>query len=197
MEAELAELNMARAHFEVTCEHTEDPQGVALSDGRKYACDMAGIDRVEFMIAPNHGEPPRPLAKIASGGETSRLMLALKSVLSAVDPAPTLIFDEIDAGIGGRAGQVLGAKLSQLGKSHQVLCVTHLPQIASYAGAHFHIAKGAEDGRAKVAARQLIGDERAVEIAIMLGGVADSAAGMANARSLIAHAAAVRGRLPE
>ena len=111
------------------------------------AFDTRGVDRVEFLISPNPGEPLKPLSKIASGGETSRLMLALKSILSAADHTPTLIFDEIDVGVGGRSGQVVGEKLWSLTDNHQVICITHLPQIAAFADTHYKITKQVRDER--------------------------------------------------
>ena len=107
----------------------------------KVRFDSTGIDRVEFMIAPNMGEGLKPMAKIASGGETARLMLALKAVLSRADRTPTLIFDEIDQGIGGRVGAVVGEKLWALTRAHQVLCITHLPQLASFGDSHYKVEK--------------------------------------------------------
>ena len=112
--------------------------------GRRSAFDDSGLDRVEFLIAPNPGEGLKPLVKIASGGETSRLMLALKNVLAQADAIPTLIFDEIDQGIGGRVGMVVGEKLWQLGRQHQVLCVTHLPQLAAFGDQHLPGAQAGE-----------------------------------------------------
>ncbi|MFQ5343428.1 MAG: DNA repair protein RecN [Anaerolineae bacterium] len=176
IERELNELRMAEARFVVQLERREDERG-APADGARYAFDATGIDRVEFLISPNPGEPPRPLAKIASGGETSRLMLALKSTLSAVDATPTLIFDEIDVGIGGRVGEIVGRKLWGLtangNPEHQVVCVTHLPQIAAFADTHFQISKVVEGRRTVTRARQLEGDERIGEITQMLGSPTD------------------------
>ena len=108
---------------------------------RRVAFDGTGLDRVEFLVAPNPGEGLKPLAKIASGGETSRLMLALKNVLARADQIPTLIFDEIDQGIGGRVGGTVGEKLWQLGRAHQVFVVTHLPQLAVFGDQHFQVQK--------------------------------------------------------
>jgi len=128
---------------------------------------------VEFLIAPNVGEGLKPLVKVASGGETSRLMLALKTVLSVADETSTLIFDEIDQGIGGRVGGVVGRKLWGLtqadGLRHQVLCVTHLPQIAGYADNHFHVEKGLSGQRTTTCVRTLNGSDRVEELAVMLG----------------------------
>lgn len=149
-----------------------------------YACTPTGIDRVEFLIAPNLGEPLKPLARIASGGETSRLMLALKTILSRADIVPLLIFDEIDSGISGRSGQVVGEKLWQLGQTHQVLCVTHLPQIAALGDEHYRVAKVLEGNRTMTRVEPLAEDERVVELSQMLGG-ANTAAARANARDLL------------
>lgn len=172
IEQELEELSMTAARFVVQLERSEDERGVPVNGGR-YAFDTTGIDQVEFLISTNPGEPPRPLAKIASGGETSRLMLALKSTLSAADATPTLIFDEIDVGIGGRVGEIVGRKLwgltAQGNPEHQVMCVTHLPQIAAFADTHFQISKVVEGRRTVTRARRLEGDERIDEITQMLG----------------------------
>ena len=174
IEAELAELHMERARFAVDIRWQEDSQGVEIA-GRRYAFTTSGFDRVEFLIAPNPGEEPKPLAKIASGGEASRLMLAMKTVLSASDPVPTLIFDEIDTGIGGRTGSVVGHKLWQLAKEHQVFCVTHLPQIACYGQQHIRVAKEVVGGRTISNAQVLSPEERLRELAAMLGGVVTDA----------------------
>jgi DNA repair protein RecN (Recombination protein N) len=129
-----------------------------------------GTDRVTFTFAPNAGEPPRPLARIASGGEASRLSLALKVVLAAADETPLLVFDEIDAGVGGRNASALGERLRSLGRYHQVLCVTHLAQVAAHADAHVVVGKRVVEGRTTTEARLLGADERAKELAAMLGG---------------------------
>ncbi|MGH2486950.1 MAG: DNA repair protein RecN, partial [Ktedonobacterales bacterium] len=129
-----------------------------------------GIDSVEFLIAPTQGEPFKPLARIASGGDTSRLMLAHKTILARADIVPILIFDEIDAGVSGRAGQTVGEKLWQLGQSHQVLCVTHLPQIAALGDCHYRVAKALTAERTTTYVETLATPERAVELGQMLGG---------------------------
>jgi DNA repair protein RecN (Recombination protein N) len=129
-----------------------------------------GADRVTFTFAPNTGEPPRPLARIASGGEASRLSLALKVVLAAADETPLLVFDEIDAGVGGRNAAALGERLRALSRYHQVLCVTHLPQVAAHADAHIVVGKREVDGRTTTQAKTLAPNERAEELAAMLGG---------------------------
>ncbi len=130
----------------------------------------SGGDRAEFTFAPNPGEPPRSLARIASGGEASRLSLALKVVLAAADDTPLLVFDEVDAGIGGRNAAALGERLKRLARHHQVLCVTHLPQVAAYADAHVHVGKRVRDGRTYTEVRLLDADQRPRELAAMLGG---------------------------
>jgi DNA repair protein RecN (Recombination protein N) len=175
IEAELAELSMARARFGVDIAWRDDDEG-AFVEGRRLAFDLSGLDRVEFLVAPNIGEPLKPLVSIASGGETSRLMLALKAVLAQADRTPTLIFDEIDAGIGGRIGAVVGQKLWGLtvgdgGKvrDHQVLCVTHLPQLACYGDLHFHVRKGVVGERTVTSVDLVDGKERETELAGMLG----------------------------
>ena len=136
---------------------------------RHLAFNRTGIDSVEFLISLNPGEPPRPLARIASGGEASRLMLAIKTILSTADQIPILVFDEIDAGIGGRVGSVLGQKLWGLSENHQVLCVTHLPQIACYADHHAKVTKLASHDRAVTSLEVLDGEARVTELSQMLG----------------------------
>jgi DNA repair protein RecN (Recombination protein N) len=147
----------------------QDPESAIGNPNSKIRFDATGIDRVEFLIAPNVGEGLKPMAKIASGGETSRLMLALKTVLSRADRTPSLIFDEIDQGIGGRVGATVGQKLWALTGAHQVLCITHLPQLASYGDAHYKVEKVAHDNRTVTSVRRLHRDERLEELAQMLG----------------------------
>ncbi len=175
VERHLADLNMGRARFAVEVRQTPDPQGAWVGEGR-FAFDATGIDEVEFLVTANPGEPLRPLAKVASGGETSRLMLALKTVLTTADEIPSLIFDEIDVGVGGRTGGVVGQKLwrltlpsPQMPTGHQVLCVTHLPQIAAYADAHFRVAKAVAGGRTVTRVERLEGGAVVDELAQMLG----------------------------
>lgn len=173
VEGQLRDLQMEKARFAVALEQTEDPEGVEV-DSKRFAFDIRGIDKVEFIISPNPGEPLKPLSKIASGGETCRFMLALKSVLSTVDETPTLIFDEIDAGLGGRGGEVIGRKLWRLAADHQVLCVTHLPQIASFGDAHFQVSKEQVGERTVTRAQLLDEPRRLEELAQMLGQVTES-----------------------
>ena len=168
IEAELDDLRMAGARFSVDFQRQPDPNGLLL-DGTRTAFNEMGVDRVEFLIAPNPGEGLKPLVKIASGGETSRLMLALKNVLARADSIPTLVFDEIDQGIGGRVGMVVGEKLWQLGRRHQVLCVTHLPQLAAFGDAHLRVVKQVEEGRTLTHVEKLDGKTRLEELAQMIG----------------------------
>jgi len=201
IEEELRDLRMDGARFEVDFQWQDDPDGVPVSEsaiGNQeshrisevmegcFAFGSTGIDRVEFLVSPNPGEPLKPLVKIASGGETSRLMLALKTVLSRADETPTLVFDEIDQGIGGRVGATVGERLWGLAAGagagdlrHQVLCVTHLPQLAGFGDVHFHVEKHVEQTesgeRTVTRVRRLAGEARVEELAQMLGGSGEAA----------------------
>jgi DNA repair protein RecN (Recombination protein N) len=154
-------------------------------DGDAVAFDASGIDTVVFTFRPNPGEPARPLARIASGGELSRVALAVKQVLADVDDTPTLVFDEIDTGIGGRSADPVGRSLWTLARAHQVLCVTHLPQIAAYADAHYRIAKRERDGRTVTEITALDRAGREVELGQMIGGPDGGEAAIASARELL------------
>lgn len=173
VQRELADLRMEGAQFEVAFERREDPQGAPLENGQRLAFSATGLEQVEFMIAPNPGEGMKPLVRIASGGETSRLMLALKNVLARADSVPTLIFDEIDQGIGGRVGVVVGQKLWVLARQHQVLCITHMPQLAAFGDQHLHVEKRIEAGRTITQVDLLSGERRVIELAQMLGEVSE------------------------
>lgn len=192
IEGAMGDLAMPHVRFHVSLEHEDDPTGVPLW-GRRLAFDKTGIDRVEFLISPNPGEPLKPLARIASGGESARLLLALKSILSRVDEVATLIFDEIDVGVGGRAGQVVGQKLWAITENHQVICITHLPQVAAFADAHYHISKEFGDERTRTSVRRLDDEQRVDELAAMLDGT-PSEHSRANAREIIERAAAWKDR---
>ena len=161
-------------------------------DGERVAFDATGLDAVAFLIAPNPGEPARPLARIASGGELSRVALAIKQILAEADHTPTLVFDEIDTGIGGRSAEPVGRSLWELARSHQVLCVTHLGQIAAYADAQFRIEKHQRDGRTVTEVRRVEGPERIDELAQMLAGAEGGAAARASAEELLERAGAWR-----
>ncbi len=168
---ELADLGMAATKFEVSIE--------------AQPVTSKGADRVEFLLSPNPGEPLRPLAKIASGGEMSRIMLAMKSVLARTGAIPTMIFDEIDVGVGGRTAQTIGDKLEALAREAQIMCITHLPQIASRAGTHFFIEKQVHEGRTTVSVAPLDSEGRIEEIARMLGGSRRSEAVVQHAREML------------
>lgn len=196
---ELADLRMERARFDVdfrwkeahdgaVVEANDAPDGVTAG---RYGFDTNGLDQVEFFVSANPGEPLKPLVKVASGGETSRLMLALKTVLGRADETPTLIFDEIDVGIGGRVGSIVGRKLWELaarkqqqGAGHQVLCITHLPQLAGYGDSHFVVRKLVIDQRTRTDVVNLQDEERVEELAAMLG--SNSSAGRESVEEMLA-----------
>jgi len=173
IENELDDLRMESARFEVEIATRPDATGLSLPDGNRVAFDPTGYDRVEFLVETNPGEGFKPLVKVASGGETSRLMLALKNVLARADQVPTLIFDEIDQGIGGRVGMVVGEKLWSLSRQHQVMCITHLPQLAAYSDQHYKVTKQLQDGRTITAVIPQKGEDRRNELAQMLGPVGE------------------------
>ncbi len=179
IEKEIALLGMKNARFEVRL------------DARPFSPDQpesvreAGLDDVEFLISPNPGEPPKPLRKIASGGELSRIMLSLKSAAREKDAAATLIFDEIDAGIGGKTAEFVAQRLKALAARHQVLCITHLPQIASFAAHHYTITKKTEKDRTFTTIRKLDPDHRVEEIARLMSGSLQTPASLAGARDML------------
>ena len=167
MEEQLTLLEMRKARLKVLITQQEDTTGLPIKNG--LAFDLHGIDQVELLIETNPGEGFKPMAKIASGGETSRLMLALKEVLAEADQIPTLVFDEIDSGIGGRVGLTVGSILWQLGRHHQVMCVTHLPQLAAFGDQHFKVDKQSLQDRTVTQVLEVTGEKRVAEIAEMLG----------------------------
>ena len=195
VESELKQLGMEHARFIVATDRAEAADGLELG-GRRIAFDATGIDRIEFLIAPNPGEDPKPLASTASGGEASRLMLALKTALSEADPVPTLIFDEIDAGIGGRTGRIVGRKLWDLSREHQVFCVTHLAQMASYGETHLRVEKDVVGGRTLSKVQALSPEERVNELALMLGGAATEST-RRSARELLAESNPTQMKEPQ
>jgi DNA repair protein RecN (Recombination protein N) len=179
IEAELSKLSMPDTRFSI---HLSREAGDDTTDGFKASQD--GIDRIEFLISPNIGEELKPLSKIASGGELSRIMLALKGTLSKGDKVPVLVFDEIDAGIGGIAADAVGHRLKKLSATHQVICITHLPQIASYADRHLKIEKSVKGKRTVVEIRGIEKEERVEEVARMLSGDTSDAS-MKHAREML------------
>ena len=176
MQAELTSLHFPQAIFQVSL---RCPEGMGME-----GIQPSGRDQVEFMFSANPGEPTRPLAKVASGGELSRLMLAMKCILARRDQVDTVIFDEVDAGIGGQAAEAVAEKINELAGHHRVLCITHLPQIAAYAQTHFLVEKVVKNGRTTTSIRLLTGEERVKELARMLGGASPSPQTLALAREL-------------
>ena len=173
IETELDDLRMAEAQFSIHFGSKEDPNGIPTENRKRLAFDHNGYDQVEFLVAPNPGEGLKPLVKVASGGETSRLMLALKNVLARADEIPSLIFDEIDQGIGGRVGLIVGHKLWNLARSHQVFCVTHLPQLAAFGDEHYQVQKLIQNKRTLTRVERLKDEPRLLELAQMLGDVGE------------------------
>jgi len=168
---ELRDLKMSQVQFEVSINQKRvQEEGIPFPDGKNYAFSKGGVDAVEFMASTNPGEPVKPLAKIASTGEISRFMLALKGVLSKTDNIPILVFDEIDIGVGGRCGEIIGEKLWTLAQNRQVICVTHLPQIAAFADAHHSIQKKICGTRTVSTLETLQGESRIRELTAMLAG---------------------------
>jgi DNA repair protein RecN (Recombination protein N) len=170
LEKQLDDLKMAGSRFEVSFVETKSDSGVPVEDGKRLEFYRDGLEKVEFLIETNPGEGLKALAKTASGGETARLMLAIKNVLAKADHISTLVFDEIDQGIGGRIGAVVGEKLYRLTPEHQVICITHLPQLAGFGQQHFQVLKGMADGRTSIRVQEINGEERVKELATMLGG---------------------------
>ncbi|MEA4882860.1 MAG: DNA repair protein RecN [Clostridia bacterium] len=181
---ELTGLSMPSAVFRVAMRGNNAGSPLLLN-GAQCCAGPDGIDDVEFMFSANRGEDPRPLAKIASGGEMSRVMLAIKSVLAEADAMPTMVFDEVDQGIGGEASMAVAARLAAIGSVRQVLAVTHLPQIAAVAGIHFKVEKAETGGRTEVRLMQLDPEERVAETARMLGGENPSDLTLAHAREML------------
>ncbi|MEN8615314.1 DNA repair protein RecN [Dehalogenimonas sp. THU2] len=186
---ELKDLSMEKVLFRIAVTAEERADGLPTPDGRSLAYNNSGADKVEFLAATNPGEPPKPLEKIASTGELSRFTLAVKTALARADRSPVLIFDEIDIGVGGRSGDVIGRKLATLAVSHQVICVTHLPQIACYAAHHFSVRKDTAGNRAASRLDRIEAEERVQELALMLSGDPDSKASGEGARELLDKAA--------
>jgi len=188
---ELHPLAMPEARLDVVISQREDPAGLPVGE-RRLAAGPTGVDEVEMLLSPHQGAPPRPLGKGASGGELSRVMLGLEVVLGAVDPVPTFVFDEVDAGVGGGAALGIGRRLARLARTSQVLVVTHLPQVAAYADCHLVVVKSADGQVTESGVRRLQDAERVRELARMLAGLADSGSAQAHAEELLAAAAAER-----
>jgi len=193
---ELADLAMPQAQVEVALAQEpaaeDDPTGISV-DGRRLAGADHGLDRVEIMLSANPGVLPRPLGRAASGGELSRVMLAFRVVLAGIDKTPTLVFDEVDAGVGGRTAAAVGRRLAQLASHHQVLVVTHLPQIAAFADRHFMVEKHAGEAATHTDVHALDEAGRVTELSRMLAGMEGSGLAQAHAEELLAAASAVKG----
>ena len=201
IEHAVRELAMPHVRVRVQITARIDARGLEVPDddtipgigqGQRVAIDRHGVDHVEFQFTPNPGEPLRPLAKVASGGEGARLLLSVKSILSQVDDVPTLIFDEVDVGIGGRAGNVVGERLWNISRRHQVIVITHLPQVAAYAEDHFVIAKHVVDQRTRTQLTLLTMNERVDELAAMLDGASDHEHSRRSALEMIQRAHALQ-----
>ena len=184
--AELGSLKMSQTEFQALLQPiATDEKTNSYLTAKESAISETGIDRATFMIAPNPGEELKPLAGIASGGELSRVVLALKAILAETDAVETIVFDEVDAGIGGGTAEVVGRKLSDLARHHQVICITHLPQIAKFGEHHFSISKHVNDGRTLTAIQPLNKEDRTREIARMLGGEKITQTTLDHARELL------------
>ena len=192
IEGELKDLGLARARLSVALERRRRAGSPLIIDGEETDFGRDGVDQVVFLFAPNPGEPPRPLARIASGGELSRIHLALQLATRGESAHPTLVFDEVDTGIGGAEAAALGAKLQRLAKGGQILAVTHLPQVASYGDLHFRVSKKVDGGRTSVKVEELEGKSRVEEVARMLAGKEITDTSLSHARELIAGAARKR-----
>lgn len=177
MERELATLGMSKSRFLVLLQKASPVEDAPFG--------MRGAEEGEFLLSANPGEDPKPLANIASGGELSRIMLALKRVITREKKGQTLIFDEVDAGIGGRTAEVVGRKLKELSRFHQVICVTHLPQIASYGDLHLRVEKGEVGGRTVTSVRPLTEEERVEELSRLVGGTKVTAATLEHVRQMV------------
>jgi DNA repair protein RecN (Recombination protein N) len=176
MREALQGLGLKGTDLVVEVAQTGSDTGLALPDGRRVASSQTGVDSIAFLVSFNPGEQLRPLEKAASGGETSRFLLAVKSVLAEADRIPTLVFDEVDVGVGGRAATVVGERLRHLSRSHQVLSITHLPQVAALADQHDRVVKVAAVGRTSVDVQSLDRADRVLELAEMMSGAGTEAA---------------------
>ncbi|MGW3955909.1 DNA repair protein RecN [Streptomyces sp. NPDC004752] len=187
--AELASLAMPHARVSFAIRQTEDPEGVEV-DGRAVAYGPSGVDEVELLLAPHPGAPPRPIAKGASGGELSRVMLAVEVVFAGTDPVPTYLFDEVDAGVGGKAAVEIGRRLARLARTAQVVVVTHLPQVAAFADRQLLVEKTNDGSVTRSGVKVLEGEDRIRELSRMLAGQEDSETARAHAEELLATARA-------
>jgi DNA repair protein RecN (Recombination protein N) len=181
----LSVLGMAKSRFKVNIEYQDDTDGLVHLEGKRYSATATGMDFAVFYISSNPGEDLKPLAKVASGGEISRVMLALKSIAAKEGQIPILIFDEIDMGISGRIAQAVGRKLKEISEFHQIICITHLPQIASMGDHHFSVEKAEVSGRTETRIRKLTSEERTQVLASLLAGEKISETHLKSARELL------------
>lgn len=184
----LKKIGMTKIRFQVLINYQESEDGIVQKDQKRYYGDQFGIDQVEFYISTNPGEDFKALSKIASGGEISRIMLALKNILAEQDQIPLLIFDEIDLGISGQIASAVGKSIQELAQTHQIICITHLPQIASFGNSHYRVDKIIKDGRTFTQVQSLFGDERVEEVANLIGGKKLSDEIIQSARQLLREA---------
>ncbi|MCH8208573.1 MAG: DNA repair protein RecN, partial [Nitrospinae bacterium] len=185
VEKELRDLSMNQARFAVNFQYPPDPDSFAVYKNKKVKVSLNGIGASEFFFSSNPGEELRPLAKIASGGEISRVMLALKSILNDQEATPTMIFDEVDSGISGKVAEQVGVKLKKIAKEKQVFSITHLPQIAGMASAHYLVHKAVKGKRTQTMILELDYEHRVEEIARMSGGEKISATTLRHAKEMI------------
>ncbi len=191
MEKELKELKMDKVRFNVNFSYESDDTGFVKYKGKTIKIFPEGIGKIEFFFSPNIGEDLKPLSRIASGGEISRVMLSIKNILASADSIPVMVFDEVDAGIGGGVAEVVGEKLKKVSKGRQVFCITHLPQIASRADAHFQITKNVSGGRTVTSVKELNDADRVEEIARMAGGKVITEAARRHAEEMIKKGGAI------
>jgi DNA repair protein RecN (Recombination protein N) len=194
---ELDDLNMSQVEFDISVTQEHSTEGIPFPDGKRYQFRTDGVDVVEFLASTNPGEPLKPLHKIASTGELSRFMLALKVALAGADMIPVLIFDEIDVGVGGRSGEVIGRKLWKLSRNHQVICVTHLPQIAAFGDTHYSVSKKMSGDRVVSTIEALQGEARLKELAMMIAGQRHTASSFSMARELLQRAGTWKNSLSQ
>ncbi len=184
----LKKIGMSKIRFQVLINYQESEDGIIQKDQKRYYGDQYGIDQIEFYISTNPGEDFKALNRIASGGEISRIMLALKNILAEQDQIPLLIFDEIDLGISGQIASAVGKSIQELAKTHQIICITHLPQIASFGNSHYRVDKIIKDGRTFTQVQSLFGEERVEEVANLIGGKKLSNEIIQSARQLLREA---------
>jgi len=185
LETTMTTVGLQNARFEVHLFWQEEEEGIVSLNGKKYQVTENGLDNVEFAIGLNIGEPTRPLHKVASGGEVSRIMLSIKTLLADSDKIDTLVFDEIDSGISGKYAQIVGKKMHEISKHHQLIVITHLPQIAAQGDFHYAVIKDEAEGRTRVTVRKLNDEDRIFDIAKLLGGEKVTEQAMANATELL------------